>query len=241
MMLLNTEMKRQKDHLARFLLMARDYGRQHGFSGTYLIEPKPMEPTKHQHDYDAETTIGFIKQYGLHNDFKRNIEANHATLAGHIFQYEFQCAADAGLFGSIDANRRDYQNGWDTDQFSVNLYEVMEAMLVIAQAGGLCKGGVNFDAKVRRNSTDIADLFIAHITATDVFARALLVADAILRESDYLKLRRERYASFDGGNRKRFEEGKLTLDNLRAIAIASGEPPVISGKQEFSEQSTMFS
>ena len=239
--LLNTEMKREKDHLARFLMMARDYGRQNGFRGTYLIEPKPMEPTKHQYDYDVETTIGFMKHYGLQGDFKLNIEVNHATLAGHTFQHEVQCAVDAGLLGSIDANRGDYQNGWDTDQFSVNLYEVVEAMLVIAQAGGFGTGGVNFDAKVRRNSTDISDLFIAHITAIDTFARALLVAEAILRESDYLKMRRDRYASFDSGNGKRFEEGKLTLDDLRAIAMAAGEPPMISGRQEFVEQLiTMF-
>jgi xylose isomerase len=234
--LLNTDMKREKDHLARFLSLARDYGRQHGFTGTFLIEPKPMEPSKHQYDYDAETTIGFIRHYGLTNDFKLNLEVNHSTLAGHTFQHEIQCAVDAGLFGSIDANRGDYQNGWDTDQFSVNLYEIVEAMLVIGGAGGLRKGGVNFDAKVRRNSTDLADLFIAHITGIDLFARALLAADAILRESEYAKLRRQRYALFDGGNGKRFENGELSLEDLRTLAIAAGEPKQTSGKQELFEQ-----
>jgi xylose isomerase len=241
MTLLNTDMKREKDHLARFLSMARDYGRQHGFRGTFLIEPKPMEPTKHQYDYDAETAIGFLRHYGLEKDFKLNIEVNHATLAGHTFQHEVQCAVDAGLFGSMDANRGDYQNGWDTDQFSVNLFELVEAMLVIEEAGGFGSGGVNFDAKIRRNSTDPADLFIGHIAAIDVFARALLTADAILRESEYVNLRHQRYASFDKGDGKRFEKGELTLDDLRALAIASGEPPPISGKQEFIEQMiTMF-
>ncbi|HTX99570.1 MAG TPA: xylose isomerase [Bacteroidota bacterium] len=240
--LLNTNMKREKDHMARFLSMARDYARQHGFKGTFLIEPKPMEPTKHQYDFDTETTIGFLRHYGLDKDFKLNIEVNHATLAGHTFQHEIQCAVDAGLFGSIDANRGDPLNGWDTDQFSVNLYDVVEALLVIQDAGGFGNGGVNFDAKVRRSSTDFEDLFVAHITAMDIFARALLVADAILRESEFPKLRKERYASFDSGDGKKFEQGQLTLDDLRAIAVAGGEPPQISGKQEKFEQIlTMFS
>ncbi len=234
--LLNTDMKREKDHLARFLGLARDYGRAHGFTGTFLIEPKPMEPTKHQYDYDAETTIGFLRHYGLDKDFKLNIEVNHATLAGHTFQHELQCAVDAGLFGSIDANRGDPQNGWDTDQFTVNLYEATEAMLVILAAGGFGRGGVNFDAKVRRSSTDHEDLFIAHITAMDVFARAALAAERILKESDYTKLRAQRYASFDGGDGKRFEQGQLTLEDLRAVALAKGEPGHRSGKQELFEQ-----
>ncbi len=239
--LLNTNMKREKDHMARFLSMARDYARQHGFKGTFLIEPKPMEPTKHQYDYDAETAIGFLRHYGLDKDFKLNIEVNHATLAGHTFQHEIQCAIDAGLFGSIDANRGDPQNGWDTDQFSVNLYEMVEALLVVHEAGGFGNGGVNFDAKIRRPSTDPEDLFIAHITAVDLFARALLVADAILRDSAYLKFRKERYSSFDAGEGKRFERGELTLDDLRKIALAQGEPRQISGKQELYEQIlTMF-
>ena len=235
-------MKREKEHLARFLSLARDHGRKHGFKGTFLIEPKPMEPMKHHYDYDVETVIGFLRQYGLDKDFKLNIEVNHATLAGHTFQHELQCAVDAGLFGSIDANRGDYQNGWDTDQFPVNLYELVEAMLVIVQAGGFSKGGVNFDARIRRNSTDLEDLFIAHIAAMDMFARGLIVADNILRKSDYLKRRKERYESFDRGDGARFEQGKLTLEDLCAIAEKSGEPRQISGKQELFEQLlTMYS
>jgi len=242
MSLLNTNMKREKDHLGKFLSMARDYARAHGFKGTFLIEPKPMEPTKHQYDFDTETVIGFLRAYGLDKDFKLNIEVNHATLAGHTFQHEIQCAVDAGLFGSIDANRGDNQNGWDTDQFPIDLYEIVESMLVIAEAGGFGLGGVNFDAKVRRNSTDPEDLFIAHIAGMDLFARALVVAEKILNESDYKKLRTERYASFDSGKGKEFEEGKLKFEDLREIAIKSGEPKQISGKQELYEQliSTMM-
>ncbi len=233
--LLNTDTKRELDHLARFLSIARDYGRSKGFKGTFLIEPKPMEPAKHQYDFDAATVIGFLKEYGLDQDFKLNIEVNHATLAGHSFQHELQMAANAGLLGSIDANRGDYQNGWDTDQFPVNLYEMIEAMLVIREYGGLGSGGINFDAKLRRNSTDPEDLFIAHITGMDVFARALVIADKILSESDYLKLKKERYASYDTGDGKLFEDGKLTLEDLREIAIRKGEPEIISGKQELLE------
>lgn len=236
MSLLNTDMKREKDHLAIFLTLARDYARRQGFNGTFLIEPKPMEPCKHQYDYDVEAVIGFLRHYGLTQDFKLNIEVNHATLAGHTFQHEIQCAVDAGLFGSIDANRGDYQNGWDTDQFTVNLYEMVEAMLVIADAGGFGTGGVNFDAKVRRNSTDPEDLFIAHITAIDVFARSLLIAERILNESDYRQLRKDRYSSFDHGDGARFEKGALSLEDLRELAIKNGEPKQISGRQELYEQ-----
>jgi len=236
MSLLNTNMKREKEHMGRFLQMARDYGRKQGFKGTFLIEPKPMEPSKHQYDFDAETVIGFLRQFGLEKDFKLNIEVNHATLAQHTFQHELQCAADAGMLGSIDANRGDYQNGWDTDQFPINLYESVEAMLVILEAGGFTTGGVNFDAKRRRNSTDDQDLFIGHIASMDTFARALVVADEILTKSDYKKLRKERYASFDSGDGKAFEDGKLSLEDLRNIAFKNGEPKVISGKQELYEQ-----
>jgi xylose isomerase len=234
--LLNTDMKREKEHLARFLSMARDYGRKHGFTGTFLIEPKPMEPMKHQYDYDAETVIGFLKQHGLDKDFKLNIEVNHATLAGHTFQHELQCAADGGLLGSIDANRGDPQNGWDTDQFPVDLYELTEAMWVIVQAGGLGHGGINFDAKLRRNSTGPEDLFIAHITGMDMFARALLAAFRILNESQYLPMRRERYHSFDQPEGARFERGESTLEELVAKAVRDGEPRQISGHQEKYEQ-----
>jgi xylose isomerase len=235
MTLLNTNVKREKDHLAQLLTIARDYGRKQGFKGTYLIEPKPMEPTKHQYDADTETVIGFLRHYGLDKDFKVNIEVNHATLAGHTFEHELQAAVDAGLLGSIDANRGDYQNGWDTDQFPIDVYELTQAWLVIAEAGGLGNGGTNFDAKTRRNSTDLEDIFIAHVSGMDVFARALVTAAAILEKSDYKKLRAERYASFNAGDGKAFEEGKLTLEDLRNIAAKTGEPAQISGKQELYE------
>jgi len=235
MTLLNTDMKREKEHLARFLQTARDYARKNGFTGTFLIEPKPCEPTKHQYDYDSETVIGFLRQYDLLGDFKLNIEVNHATLAGHTFQHELQAAVDAGVLGSIDANRGDAQNGWDTDQFPNNINDVTEAMLIILEAGGFGSGGVNFDAKIRRNSTDPADLFYAHIGAIDVFARALIIADNILQHSSYKSLRESRYASFDTGKGKEFETGKLSLEDLRNYAAENGEPSVISGKQELIE------
>lgn len=235
MSLLNTDMKREKEHLARFLATARDYARKQGFTGTFFIEPKPCEPSKHQYDYDAETVIGFLRQYDLLGDFKLNIEVNHATLAGHTFTHELQVAADAGLLGSIDANRGDYQNGWDTDQFPNSINELTEAMLVIIEAGGFKGGGINFDAKIRRNSTDPEDLFHAHIGGMDAFARALITADAILEKSDYRQIRKERYASFDTGFGKEFESGGLSLEQLRDFAVANGEPAVRSGRQEYLE------
>ena len=235
MSLLNTNMKREKEHLARFLHTAKDYARRNGFKGTFFIEPKPCEPSKHQYDYDCETVISFLRQYNLMDDFKLNIEVNHATLAGHTFTHELQVAADAGLLGSMDANRGDYQNGWDTDQFPNNINELTEAMLVIIEAGGFAGGGINFDAKIRRNSTDAADLFYAHIGGMDVFARALITADKILQTTGYKKIRTERYASYDAGKGKEFEDGKLSLEDLRTYAIENGEPAVISGKQEYLE------
>ena len=235
MSLLNTNMRRELDHLARFLSMARDYGRKQGFMGTYFIEPKPCEPTKHQYDYDCSTVIGFLRHYGLDKDFKLNIEVNHATLAGHTFQHELQVAADAGMLGSIDANRGDYQNGWDTDQFPMHLNELIESMLVILEAGGFESGGVNFDAKTRRNSTDLEDIFLAHIGGMDAFARAMIIADNILQKSPYKKFRKDRYASFDSGKGMDFENGKLSLDDLRVFAMANGEPAQLSGKQEWLE------
>lgn len=235
MSLLNTDMKREQEHLAKFLHMARDYARKNGFKGTFFIEPKPCEPSKHQYDYDAATVISFLRQYDLMDDFKLNIEVNHATLAGHTFQHELQVSADAGLLGSIDANRGDYQNGWDTDQFPNNINELTEAMLVILEAGGFGGGGINFDAKIRRNSTDSADLFYAHIGGMDTFARALIAAHHILNKSDYRKIREERYASFDSGKGKDFETGKLSLEDLRNLAVEMGEPEVRSGKQEYLE------
>lgn len=235
MSLLNTNMKRELEHIARFFETAREYGRRNGFKGPFLIEPKPMEPTKHQYDFDTATVVGFLREHGLAGDFKMNIEVNHATLAGHTFQHELQVAADAGLFCSIDANRGDAQNGWDTDQFPVNIYELVEALLVIIEAGGFTTGGVNFDAKTRRNSTDLEDIFIAHITGMDNFARALMVAYDVLEKSDYRKLRTDRYASFDKGEGAQFEQGKFKLEDLREIAIKNGEPKQISGKQELYE------
>jgi xylose isomerase len=235
MSLLNTNMKREKDHLAKFLHAAKGYARKNGFAGTFFIEPKPCEPTKHQYDYDAETVIGFLRQNDLLNDFKLNVEVNHATLAGHTFTHDLQVAADAGLLGSIDANRGDYQNGWDTDQFPNNINELTEAMLIILEAGGFKGGGINFDAKIRRNSTDPADLFYAHIGGMDTFARALITADAILQKSDYKKLRQERYSSFDSGKGKEFEQGNLSLEDLRNYAIENGEPATKSGRQEYFE------
>ncbi|MEI7588008.1 MAG: xylose isomerase [Chitinophagia bacterium] len=235
MSLLNTNMKREKEHLAKFLHTAKDYARKNGFKGTFFIEPKPCEPTKHQYDYDSETVIGFLRQYDLLNDFKLNIEVNHATLAGHTFQHELQVAVDAGMLGSMDANRGDYQNGWDTDQFPTNINELVESMLIIVEAGGFQGGGINFDAKRRRNSTDPADLFHAHIGGIDTFARALVTADAILEKSDYKKIRSNRYASFDTGKGKEFEQGKLSLEDLKAYAIDKGEPGAVSGQQELLE------
>jgi len=235
MSLLNTNMKREKEHLAKFLHTAKDYARKNGFKGTFFIEPKPCEPTKHQYDYDSETVIGFLRQYDLLNDFKLNIEVNHATLAGHTFQHELQVAVDAGMLGSMDANRGDYQNGWDTDQFPTNINELVESMLIIVEAGGFQGGGINFDAKRRRNSTDPADLFHAHIGGIDTFARALITADTILQKSEYRKIRSTRYASFDAGKGKDFEEGKLSLEDLRDYALENGEPTPISGQQELIE------
>jgi xylose isomerase len=228
-------MKREQEHLAKFLHASKDYARQQGFKGTFFIEPKPCEPTKHQYDYDAATVISFLRQYDLMDDFKLNLEVNHATLAGHTFQHEVQVAADAGLLGSMDANRGDTQNGWDTDQFPNNINEVTETMLIVLEANGFAGGGINFDAKIRRNSTDAADLFHAHIGGMDVFARALVTADNILQKSDYKKIRTERYASYDGGAGKDFEAGKLNLEALRQYAIDHGEPDTISGKQEYLE------
>ncbi len=235
MSLLNTDMGRELDHLGTFLAKARDYARAQGFKGNFFIEPKPMEPMKHQYDFDCATAIGFLRQYGLDKDFKMNIEVNHATLAQHTFQHEMEVAANAGMLGSLDANRGDYQNGWDTDQFPNNIQETTEAMLVFLKAGGLQGGGVNFDAKIRRNSTDMEDVFLAHIGGADTFARALLTADKIISSSAYTKLRTQRYSSFDAGKGKEFEEGKLDFKALYEIAKENGELTLQSGKQELFE------
>ena len=231
----NTDTRRELEHMAMFLGKARDYGRSVGFKGTFLVEPKPMEPMKHQYDFDALTVIGFLRQHGLAGDFKLNVEANHATLAGHAFAHDLRMAADAGLLGSIDANRGDPQNGWDTDQFAMDLYDCVHAMMVVLEYGGLGSGGLNFDARVRRESTDLEDIFIGHIGAMDAFARGLLVADRVLADPRMAELRYGRYRSFDSGDGKRFEDGELSLGDLRDIAAANGEPRQRSGKQELVE------
>jgi len=235
MTLLNTDMKREQEHFAMFLHKSIEYARGKGFKGTFFIEPKPCEPTKHQYDYDSATVLGFLQKYDLLKDMKLNIEVNHATLAGHTFQHELQVAADAWLLGSIDANRGDHQNGWDTDQFPNDITEVTEYMLIILEAGGFAGGGINFDAKIRRNSTDPADLFYAHVGGMDIFARALICADNILQKSDYKKIRKERYASYDNGTGKAFEQGNVSLEQLREYAITNGEPKTLSGRQEYLE------
>ena len=235
MSLLNTDMKREKEHMATMLRMAREYARAKGFKGTFLIEPKPMEPTKHQYDVDTETVIGFLRAHGLDKDFKVNIEVNHATLAGHTFEHELACAVDAGMLGSIDANRGDYQNGWDTDQFPIDHFELTQAMMQIIRNGGFGNGGTNFDAKTRRNSTDLEDIFIAHISGMDVMAKALLSAAEILEKSPIPTMIKERYASFDSGLGKKFEEGKMTFEEAYEHGKAIGEPKQTSGKQELYE------
>lgn len=235
MSLLNTDQKKEKDNLAQILTLARDYARGKGFKGTFLIEPKPMEPTKHQYDFDTETVIGFLRAHNLDKDFKVNIEVNHATLAGHTFEHELAVAVDNGMLGSIDANRGDYQNGWDTDQFPINQFELVQAMIHIIRNGGLGNGGTNFDAKIRRNSTDLEDILIAHVSGMDAMARALESAAQLLNDSPYLEMLKERYASFDQGKGKEFAEGKLTLEDLVAYAKENGEPEQISGKQELYE------
>ncbi len=228
----NTQMRRELDHMGRFLAAARDYGRSIGFKGVFLIEPKPMEPMKHQYDFDSATVAGFLKSNGLERDFKLNIEANHATLSGHTFEHDLQVASDHGLLGSIDANRGNAQNGWDTDQFPTDLYDTVGAMMVVLRQGGLGAGGLNFDAKVRRESTDAEDLFLAHIGGMDAFARGLEVAHALLTRSPWESWRAERYASFDSGRGRDFAEGRLGLADLAGLAGELGEPVQRSGKQE---------
>jgi len=235
MSLLNTNMKREIDHMGQFLRTARDYGRKAGFKGVYLIEPKPAEPSKHQYDFDSATVIGFLKEQGLANDFKINLEANHATLAGHTFEHDAQVASDAGMLGSIDANQGDYQNGWDTDYFPHDVYDTTKLMMIVLEQGGIDPGGMNFDAKVRRNSTDLDDLFIAHISGMDTFARGLLAADHILTKTNFKQMREDRYISFDSGEGAAFEKGELDLEALRNLAAENGEPKKTSGKQELFE------
>ena len=231
----NTDTKQELEHFARFLTMARDYGRSIGFAGRFLIEPKPMEPMKHQYDFDAQTVIGFLRHHGLAGDFMLNVEANHATLAGHDFAHDLRMCADAGLLGSIDANRGDPRNGWDTDQFPLDVLDCVHAMLVVLGNGGIGPGGCNFDAKVRRESVDLEDLFIAHIGGMDAFARGLLIADQISRDPRFRQLKDDRYASFARGVGRQFAAGKMTLAQLRDVAAATGETRRASGKQELIE------
>lgn len=233
--LINTNMKRELDHMGHFLRMARDYGRKIGFKGNYLIEPKPAEPSKHQYDFDSATVIGFLRSQGLADDFKINVEQNHAILAGHSFAHDLQTASDAGMLGSIDANMGDVQNGWDTDYFPTDLYDSIHAMMIVLQQGGIAPGGLNFDAKVRRTSSDLEDLFIAHIAGMDTFARGLLIAHDIMENSNFLKMKEERYASFDSGKGAEYEAGKLKLEDLRNLAEQNGEPKKTSGKIELYE------
>ena len=233
--LLNTNMKRELDHLAMFLSQARDYGRNNGFSGTFLIEPKPMEPSKHQYDFDVAAVAAFLKHYDLDNDFKINIENNHATLAGHTFDHEIQAAYNYGLFGSLDINQGDPHNGWDTDEFLHNIYDAVHIMLVLLEEGGLKSGGMNFDAKTRRNSTDLEDIFIGHINSMDTLARGLMIASNILKDPSYIKLKSNRYSSFDSGDGHSFEKGGVNLEQLTELAQKTIEPDQISGKQELYE------
>jgi len=233
--LLNTNMKRELDHLAMFLSQARDYGRNNGFSGTFLIEPKPMEPSKHQYDFDVAAVAAFLKHYDLDNDFKINIENNHATLAGHTFDHEIQAAYNYGLFGSLDINQGDPHNGWDTDEFLHNIYDAVHIMLVLLEEGGLKSGGMNFDAKTRRNSTDLEDIFIGHINSMDTLARGLMIASNILKDPFYIELKSNRYSSFDSGDGHSFEKGGVNLEQLTELAQNTTEPDQISGKQELYE------
>jgi len=233
--LLNTNMKKELDHLAVFLSKARDYGRDNGFNGTFLIEPKPMEPSKHQYDFDVAAVVSFLKHYDLEDDFKINIENNHATLAGHTFAHEIQAAYNYNAFGSLDINQGDPHNGWDTDEFLHNIYDAVHIMLVILNEGGLGSGGMNFDAKTRRSSTDLDDIFIGHIHAMDTLARGLLIADEILQKSNYQDLKNKRYKSFDNNEGLLFAKNQLSLEDLANLASKQGDLNIISGKQELYE------
>ena len=235
MSLLNTDMKREKEHLAMMLTIARDYARAKGFKGCFYIEPKPMEPTKHQYDFDSETVIGFLRAHGLDKDFKLNIEANHAELAGHDFAHELAVCVDNDMLGSVDANRGEPRNGWDTDQFPWSVYETTCAMLEILRMGGFKTGGLNFDAKIRRNSIDAEDLFVAHIGGMDAFAFGLEKAAALIADGRIPALLKSRYASFDAGDGAKFEKGGFTLDALASLARDYGKAGWISGKQELYE------
>ena len=233
--LLNTDLKREQDHLAAFLHMAVDHKKRISFTGQFYIEPKPREPTKHQYDADAAACLNFLRQYDLLDHFKLNIETNHATLAGHTVEHELQVAAAAGALGSIDANTGDLLLGWDTDQFPTDIYLTTQIMLVVLQTGGLTTGGLNFDAKRRRESFEPVDLFHAHIGAMDAFARGLKIAAAICADGRLSEFVRSRYASWDSGIGARIEKGEVDFERLEAHALAGSEPSNTSGRQEYLE------
>ncbi|RFC51571.1 MAG: xylose isomerase [Verrucomicrobia bacterium] len=234
--LLNTNLKREQDHLATFLHLAVDYAKSIGFKGQFLIEPKPKEPTKHQYDFDVASGIAFLRTYGLEKHFKFNIETNHATLAGHTFQHEIEVAAAQGLLGSIDANAGDELLGWDTDQFNTNVKELTLAMVSILRAGGLGQGGFNFDAKLRRPSIDPEDLFHAHIGGMDAYALAFKLARRILAEGKFTQFLKDRYASFDTGFGRDIEKRRVGFRDLNKLVLGQlGEPKPRSGKQEYLE------
>jgi len=233
--LLNTDLKKEQEHMARFLHMAVDYKHKIGFKGQFLIEPKPAEPSKHQYDSDAASTLYFLKEYDLIDDFKLNIEANHATLAGHSFEHELAVASAAGKLGSVDANRGDLLLGWDTDQFPTDLYSATLAMMIVLNQNGLGSGGLNFDAKVRRSSNDPVDLFHAHIGGMDSFARGLLIANKIIEEKAFSKFISERYSSFDSGIGAKIMAGKVGLEEIEKWILKEGTPELESGRQEMLE------
>lgn len=243
--LLNTNMALELDNMARLMRMAVDYGRKIGFKGDFYIEPKPKEPTKHQYDFDASTVLAFLRKYGLDKDFKLNIEANHATLAGHTFQHELRVAADNGAFGSIDANQGDMLLGWDTDQFPTNVYDTAFCMYEVIKAGGFTNGGLNFDAKARRGSNTAEDIFLAYIAGMDAFALGLRVADKMIKDGRIDAFVKERYSSYDSGIGKRIVDGTATIEELEKYALEMGDVTTnISGRQEYLENtvnSIMFS
>ncbi len=233
--LLNTDMSRELDHLAMLLKMAVDHKQKIGFEGQLLIEPKPKEPTKHQYDFDAGNCIAFLQKYDLMDHFKMNIEANHATLAGHTFVHELALSAANGVLGSVDANRGDELLGWDTDQFPTNIYDTALAMYIILKDGGFTTGGLNFDAKLRRQSVDPEDLFHAHIGAMDSFARGLKIASKMLDDGKFEEAVKQRYGGWDDQLGQKIESGKSSFDELEKYTLENGEPVIASGKQEFFE------
>lgn len=233
--LLNTDLKRELDHMAKLLHMAVDYKKKIGFNGQFYIEPKPKEPTKHQYDFDAATVYGFLLKNGLDKDFKMNIEANHATLAGHTFHHELEFSAANGILGSVDANRGDYLLGWDTDQFPTDIYDTTLAMYTILRSGGFTTGGLNFDAKVRRQSVDHVDLFHAHIGAMDCFARGLKNAAKMIEDNRLAEIVKQRYSGWDTGLGAEIESGIAGFAELEAYTLQNGEPAINSGRQEMVE------